>query len=250
MFPEYVENCPEGACELEFEVSDKEVDDNKKFKLIDAARRMECATQKHLDAFDIDKPQLNAVGKSWVISWSEIYVKRLPEAGEKIFLRIWPCKNKTMMFSRKYAFYDSNKEAIISATSLFILMDQSTRKMTTMPEGVKPFPVVEMPGEPGYPKMIMKQPFELNRETKRIVTPDEIDSNGHLNNAYYIGWTEDLLKECNCDRQGIKKLWIQYTKELREGQEVTLKYDVQDGTLFLRGICEDAESFLASIDFE
>ncbi len=250
MFPQYVEKCPEGACELEFEVSDREVGKDGKFRLIDAARRMESATQKHLDLFDIDKPQLGAVGKSWVISWSEIYVKRLPEAGEKIFLRIWPCKNKTMMFSRKYAFYDSNKEAIISTSSLFILMDQHTRKMTAVPEGVKPFPIVEMPDEPGYPKMIMKQPFELNRETKRVVTPDEIDSNGHLNNAYYIGWTEDLLKESENGEHAVKKLWIQYTKELREGQEVTLKYDVRDGMLFVRGVYEEAESFLAYIEFE
>lgn len=249
MFPKYDEICPEGALELEFEISDTEVYENGSFKLIDAARRMECATQKHLALFDIDKPQLSAAGKSWVISWSEINVKRLPKAGEKIFLRIWPCKNKTMMYSRKYAFFDSNKEAIISASSLFILMDQTTRKMTAMPEGVKPVPIVEVADEPGYPKMTVKQPFDPEKEIKKVVTADEIDSNGHLNNAYYIGWSEDLFRECKDEKQEIKKLWIQYTKELKEGQEVTLKYDAKNGAFFVRGISDGAESFMALIEF-
>ena len=249
MFPQYEEKCPEGAYEFEFEVSENEVDEHGNMKLIDAARRMEFATEHHLSMFDVDKPHLDATNKSWVVSWNEVYFKRFPKAGEKLLLRTWFSKNKTMMYSKKYAFFDENKEAIVSATTLFILMDKNTRKMTTMPEGVKPFTIIEVPDEPGYPKMIAKQPFELKKETKRVVTPDEIDSNGHLNNAYYIGWTEDLLKESGNEGHMPKKLWIQYTKELREGQEVSLKYDVQDGVLFVRGSSEEAESFVAYIEF-
>ena len=39
-------------------------------------------------------------GLSWVISWTDIELVRLPTKGEKVILRIWPGKNKVNLYSR------------------------------------------------------------------------------------------------------------------------------------------------------
>ena len=74
---------------------------------------------------------------SWVISWTNIELERLPTKGEKVILRIWPGKNKVNLYSRIYAMYTEAGEPLMATSSLFLLMDQNTRTVAAQPEEMK-----------------------------------------------------------------------------------------------------------------
>lgn len=239
-FPEYTGICPEGVYQKEFEMTGL-------FGQVqpgDLAREMEKITEEHLGTFGMGRGELKAEGKIWVIAWTNISIVRMPKQGERVILRIWPGKMKTMMHTRRYAFYSVAGEPLACAASLFVQMDTQTRSFAEPTEKLKDMPVVVLPGEPGLPPMRLKFP-DLSQQVSRTVAPEEIDLNGHLNNTHYLDWVDSLVE----DDRVPKSIWVQYIKELMEGQEVTLHYDLQEGVLYVRGSIENCEAFLLAATF-
>ena len=73
------------------------------------ARQMEKITEMHLSSFGIDYISLREEGKAWVISWTAIHINKLPAKGDTVILRMWPGKNKAVMYTRNYGFYTSRE---------------------------------------------------------------------------------------------------------------------------------------------
>lgn len=102
------------------------------------ARQMQHITESHLNQeAGLTGEALLAKGLSWVISWTNIELLRLPEKGEQVILGIWPGKNKVNLYSRIYAMYTADGEPLMATSSLFLLMDQNTRTVAAQPEEMK-----------------------------------------------------------------------------------------------------------------
>lgn len=250
IFPEYTDKCPEGAYQFETEVLKEQTDSFGRMRIGDLARQMQMLTEMHFDrnaGLSID--ELTGRGKSWIIAWTDIQINRLPKAGEKILMRIWPGKNKSVMYSRKYAFYTLEGEPLMTTASLFLLMDRKTRGVAEPPEQMKNMQPVEVEGEPGHPRMRIPFPGEYRNKLTRTVIPEEIDYNGHLNNSHYLDWAEELLDTSYVENHEPKEIWVQYTKELREGQQALLKFTWEKDTMYLHGSDGENEFFLLKMTY-
>ncbi len=251
MFPQYTENCPDGVFEMHFTVQKEQTDDMGRICPGDLARQMQRLTEAHFDHYlDSSMQELTASGLSWVIAWSENQIKRLPMEGEEICMRVWAGKPKSVMHVRKYAFYTKQGEALVTTASLFLLMDQKTRKAAASPEFFRKIPVTVLPEEPAVPKMTVKFPADYANSKNRMVKPEEIDYNGHLNNACYFDWTMDLPDESYRATHMPRYIWIEYTKELREGQSAQMKYDMCCNIMYVQGESEGTSSFRMKVEFD
>lgn len=239
-FPEYTAACPAGAYQKKFPMTGL----SGQVRPGDLAREMEKITEEHLGILGLSRDKLKAEGKIWVIAWTQIHISRLPEFGEQVILRIWPGRMKAMMQVRNYAFYTADGDPLACAASIFVMMDANTRSLASPSEILKYLPVVEIPGEPDLPPMRLKFPAELSKTLSRTVAAEEIDLNGHLNNTHYLDWADSLL-----DGKLPTSLWVQYVKELMEGQEVALQYEMQVSALYVRGVSEGKDSFLLAALF-
>lgn len=239
-FPEYTAVCPAGVYQKKITMTGL----SGRIRPGDLAREMEKITEEHLGILGLSRDRLKAEGKIWVIAWTQIHISRLPEAGEQVLLRIWPGRMKTMMQVRKYAFYAADGEVLACAASMFVLMDANTRSFAAPSEILKYLPVVEIPGEPNLPPMRLEFPTELRKTLQRSVLAEEIDLNGHLNNTRYLDWADELT-----EGRVPTSIWVQYAKELLEGQEVTLRYELGEDGLYARGSSAAAESFLLMATF-
>lgn len=239
-FPEYTAVCPAGVYQKKITMTGL----SGRIRPGDLAREMEKITEEHLGILGLSRDRLKAEGKIWVIAWTQIHISRLPEPGEQVLLRIWPGRMKTMMQVRKYAFYAADGEALACAASMFVLMDANTRSFAAPSEILKYLPVVEIPGEPELPPMRMNFPTELGQTLSRAVAAEEIDLNGHLNNTHYLDWADELT-----EGRVPTSIWVQYAKELMEGQKVDLQYGRQEDTLYARGVAEGCDSFLLTAMF-
>lgn len=248
-FPECSLICPEGAYQILID-TEKEIAGAARIRPGDLARWMERATEAHLESYGLSRAGLKAEGKIWVISWTSIDILRMPQLGEQLLLRLWPGKPRGGMYSRRYAFCTVSGEPLACAASLFALMDSQTRKMAEGTGQVKAIPVVTQENEQPLPKMRMNFPEQADCRIRRTVTPEEIDLNGHLNNTHYIDWAEDVLDTLGASESGMKSLWIQYSRELKEGQEVVLACSLTEEALYIRGLDHDTEAFLAKIQIK
>lgn len=243
--PVYTVELPEDVFEQKIHMDEKDVNDNGQMLWGALARRMQPVTEAHLSACGLDWNALHEAGKTWVIAWSGMEIQRLPRLGEDVIIRIWPCKNKMMMHTRKYAFYTSQGEPLLSAASIFLLMRIKERTATESGEEFPVIPIVTLPNEPALPKMRVPMPKELTQQRMRKVTASEIDHNRHMNNSHYLDWVQALMD--GDDRQP-SSIWIQYNKELLEGQQATINYECNETELAGR-IVGDEDAFAFRILF-
>lgn len=246
-FPAYSTDCLQGVYETRFTVTDAMTDTSGRMRLGDLARQMEKATAGQLSAYSMSREELQQEGKIWVIAWTSIEITKLPREQTEVILRVWPGKNKSMMYTRRYAFYTTEEEPLVCAASLFLLMDQETRSAAAPTEKLKAVPVITLEGEPKLPKLRMDFPEQFSHWRERVVAAEEIDKNGHLNNTRYLDWAEELFGESGQEEM-FRSVWVQYRRELREGQKVELRYEDADGVWYLQGSAEGAVSFLVKME--
>ena len=140
-------------------------------------------------------------------------------------------------------------EPLVSAAVLFLPMDRRSRKLTLTAD-IPELPEVMLPGEANIPSLRQPFPHELSRQCVRTVCAHEIDENGHMNNTCYLKWASELCDQEFHAQHKPRSIWVQYISELTEGQRVTLEYAETGQRFFIRGTANQADSFLAVIQYE
>lgn len=247
---DYTKTCPEGVYEAEFKVTKEMTAGNEQMQPGDFARELEKITEAHLRSFGMNRESLLEEKKIWVISWNDIRISRLPKVGETVILRVWAGKKRAGMFSRFYGCYSAQGEALAGASSFFTLIDAETRTIAAPTEKIEQIPVVSLANEGKLPKMIQVFPENFAQQTERVVAPDEIDKNGHLNNTHYIDWAEDVVKDACGEERMPTSVWIRYEKELLVNETVTLKYTMEKDKLYLQGFRGEELSFSVILSYE
>ena len=118
--PAFTAEHTKGVCQITFEISDEMINADGRMGIGSLARQMQKITEIHFDQeAGLTGEELLAKGLSWVISWTDIELVRMPNKGEKVILRIWPGKNKVNLYSRVYAMYTEAGEPLMATSSLF-----------------------------------------------------------------------------------------------------------------------------------
>lgn len=249
-FPEYLVPCPEGVMERTFQVTKDQTDACGRMRRSDLARQMEKITEAHLFSCGLDAKSLKEEGKAWVIAWTSIWIAELPKEGENVILRVWTGKQKAVMYTRKYGFYSETGKPLVSAASLFLLMDLNTRSVAAPSEKMKMIPNITIPGEASLPAMREALPETFEKQVIRSVQATEIDKNGHMNNTCYLDWAEDLREAEGYGAGMPTHIWVQYSKELQEGETAGLRYTIQEDAFALQGVSDAGEAFSVFMKIE
>ena len=248
--PKYTSECPDGMSEKRITITTENTDGSGHMSASRFAWEMGIITAEHLTAFGLGFENLKTKHKTWVVAWNSIQVNRLPKIGETVIFRIWSGKTKAGLYPHKYACYTKDGEPLAGAAALYLLMDSVTRKMTVPSKMMKQIPVAELENEPELPRLRMSFPKTLSGRTKRTVLNEDIDQNGHMNNTRYLSWAEHLLHCIYQVKKEILHIWIQYKKELFEGEQVIIEYEAQKDSLFITGYSGNTESFSCVINFK
>ena len=199
--------------------------------LSDMTAALERAAILHSIDLQIDHDRmLSRYGVLWMLMRMRLTVKRFPE-GEftvQTFLR----KPSSVASNRDFLLSDEKGE-FGSAVQTWVLVHAAERRlapMNTVPELQNgPFPQPERTGQ--LRRLILPQTAPAALWT---VTPDQIDSNGHLNNVHYIRHAEALAPA------GCTGLEIMFDRECFVGE--TLRLESADcDSFFVRGVKENGE---------
>ena len=245
--PEYTRKCPEGAVEVSLQVTAGQTDRTGRMKLSALAWNITALAFTHLESFGFNRDEMIRNGKLWMVIWNQMEFVRIPREGETILLRVWAGKAQSIMLSRRFAIYTEAGEPVGTASGLLAVIDAKTRMISSDIEEFRKIPVIKIPNEPRRVSMFMEFPEEYAEEFSCRVQPSQIDPNGHMNNSFYFDWVTEGIPEAYTDSHEPESVWVEYRKELLEGQTAVISRVLQDDVLYASGRIGEENSFSIKI---
>ena len=208
----------------EFEVSPVAVDQFGRLKASRLLAYLQDVAGDHSAILGTDQKALTDKNLFWAVIRHRVQITRLPQSGEKLRIETWPMPTTRTAYPRSTIAYDEAGNECFRSISLWILMDAASRAMV-------------LPGKSGVevggllrgcelraPSSIL--PREMGSLQERIVRYTDLDINGHMNNCRYLDWVEDLLPSAFHGSHRVKEFTVCYFSESREGDELTLCWDL------------------------
>ena len=192
----------------------------------------------HATVLGIGLKELLKKNQAWVLMRVKYDVYKQVPKESKVVVKTWPLAVGMIDYDRDYLILDEEGNVLVKGSSKWVIMDSKNRKILRAPYN--------------YPCECLKDrnydSFERIRvlfdETSNIigtytVRNTEIDVLGHLNNIRYA----DIIFEFYpCE---LRNLQIDYIKETKLGETLTIKEKISDEFTIVGGFVENELRFVA-----
>ena len=231
---------------IEYRILSSDTDANRRLRLSRLFTLLQEASIAHTTELGMGREKTLDCGLLWIVTLQQAKIHRLPVYDEPIRLRSWPGKTMHLLFPRYYRIEDRRGNALVEASALWALMDQSTRRVV-FPElydirirGVHTGKELALPVSPKMPQAA---------ETGSFTVPySYVDLNGHMNNTRYFDLAEDLMPP-ELRSRAVTSVQTEYAKEAREGDTLLLQHEASQNAYLLYGEQNGAKLFKLALTY-
>ena len=197
-----------------------------------ALRLTQEAAGHHCDELGLPEEVMAEKGLFWAIIRNNFTAERMPVVGQTVILETWPMPTTRTCYPRACRAYDEDGNTLFACHSLWILMDRQSRAMVLPGKSGIDVPGVERENTPPAPKSL--SPLDQIARLRRPVAPDDLDRNGHMNNARYLDWAEDMLGPDFRQDHILRRATLCYLNEAKLGQMLSscMRFDENDTLLY------------------
>ena len=174
------------------------------------------AATSHCAQIGMDWDTMAEKGLFWAVTRTRVQIHRLPRLGQTVTVETWPMTNTRVAYPRAMTMYDDKGEILLQTVSLWVLMDIRKRSMVLPGRSGLDFMGQDRGGELAVPGGLV--PCVSDSARLRTVSYTDLDVNGHLNNARYMDWVDDLTDSQFHREHTPKAFTVCYLSEAREGQ--------------------------------
>lgn len=189
---------------------------------------MQEASIRHTEELGMGREMTLDRGLLWMVTLQRAEIARMPEYDETITLESWPGETMHLLFPRYYRVLDERGNTLVSASALWALVDQETRRMVfpdrygVHVEGFVTGNEIVLPSPPrkaeGGESGVFTVPFSY------------LDLNGHMNNTRYFDLAEDRIPAA-AEGAALKEIAVEYSSEARLGDALNITVE-KDGTRY------------------
>jgi len=183
----------------------------------------------HCDILHLDWDTMAKKGLFWAVIRTRVQISRLPESGETVTVKTWPMPTTRTAYPRAVSICDDAGNVLAKVHSLWVLMDIRTRAMVLPGKSGVEVKGQLLGSELPAPSSIAPKDGE-NVHIRRVCDED-LDRNGHMNNARYLDWVEDLLPDDFRREHPVREFTICYLNEAKETQEIAMHSGFQEGNI-------------------
>ena len=183
----------------------------------------------HSQMLSCDRDSLTDKNLFWAVLRHRVVIHRLPSAGEIITVRTWPMPTTRTAYPRAVRAVDGNGNILFELVSLWVLMDRTSRAMVLPGKSGVEVQGIAFGDEPASPGSIV--PGNHLNTAQWLVSQQELDVNGHVNNTKYLDPVERLAEARN-NTQSPKEMTICYLAEAHAGDTLTLQYTLSEEGIF------------------
>lgn len=161
---------------------------------------------------------------AWVLSRIRVVFHKSPKWRDTINLKTWHKGANRIFYLRDFILESTEGERMVSATTSWLIIDLSSRRMvrnTYLAENFDNSAMGHAIEEPAD-KVTLPKDVELELVHTHKVVWSDIDTNGHVNNVKYAVWALDAIDYEVAQKNVLKEMLINYDSEVMPGQEVEL----------------------------
>ena len=238
----------------EYRISPTDVDRYQRLKPSRMLLYIQDIAGLHSESISFSYEELAKRGIFWAVIRHRLQITRIPMEKETIYLETWPMPTTRVAYPRSTIAYDDQGNELFRSICLWVLMDLNNRSML-IPKNSG----IEIDGtlrgtELAIPKSLLPKP--LSQVTPRTVVYSDLDRNGHMNNARYLDWIQDLMPSEFHLHHPIRDITMCYINEALEQQNLNLTWEQNEDGLMQVDIHRNREDqdydriFAAKILFE
>lgn len=167
-------------------------------------------------------------GVFWVVSKMKIHFEKDIRICEEIFSKTYISGCSRVRLNLEHVFCDVNKQPLFIAYQELCIIDVATRKVRPLAG------VVEYEDVPQSNVSFSKIRWNIDEFTKvysYTIMYDDLDSNGHVNNARYLSFVVNALGSEFFDRGRIMDIEVNYINECIEGAHINVYKKSFDGSI-------------------
>ena len=179
----------------------------------------------HCKTIGMDWDSMAAKGMFWAVLRHRVVITHLPKAGEEIRLQTWPMPVTRAAYPRSVRATDATGNKLFDVVSLWVLMNTESRAMIVPGKSGVCVPGIVLGDEPAAPGTLI--PGNYENSCMWAVSSQDLDLNGHVNNAIYLDYAEALAGDFRQNRTP-KEVQVCYLAEVRLGQEIKLSWELSE----------------------
>ena len=189
----------------------------------------------------------------WVLARMHVRFLEMPVRYQDITLETWHKGICSVFFLRDYRVRDAEGNELIAATSSWAIMEKDERRVLR-PDGLTDI-IPPDPQQPGHAietpaqKIVIPRGATLEKAADHPVRYSDVDSNRHVNNTRYTAWAMDCLPDDLTFDHALKEIEINFNREARPGETVSLFHAEADGAHYVEGRVADAQVFICKMIF-
>ena len=207
-----------------FIVSNNDVDKHFRLKIPAIFRFFQDIALLATEDIEIDSISLSKKNIDWVITRMAVEIIRLPMCDEEITVHTYPGKDMAMLYPRYFYITDAQGKTIIRSSSIWALIDNTTRKVIIDRDVISKLPGESVEDQLPLPEKITI-PGESRFVEKRKIHYSDLDFNSHMNNVRYVELLMDIHDSSFFDTHHLQFLLLNYMKEIKEKEEVEIYTD-------------------------
>jgi len=188
------------------------------------------AAGEHADSLGWGIENLQAEGRTWMLSRIDLRIEHLPRTGDRVRVLTWPAGIERLFALRDFRLQSSEGQDLVKAVYAYLIVDRAAKRPLrperilgpTIVKGALPHPFAE-PSFVIPPASIGETSFSLRASNRHL------DNNGHVNNAHIVDWLVDAVpKQSRGDRE-LRALRVEFLAEALEGDEIRTGWAEPEG---------------------
>ncbi len=158
--------------------------------------------------------------RGWMLFKWDINIYQYPMFNETIKISTHPSAFKNFLANREYSVFNKDGKLLAEAKSVWLFADTKTRRPLRVPEEMySKFDVGKESEAVFYKLDELSLVSEGSHTLKVTVRHSDTDTNKHVNNVRYIDWAMESLPESFREDHIVKRVQVNYKKELNPGDE-------------------------------
>ncbi len=171
----------------------------------------------HATELGVGSEFMQANGIVWILSRMSAVLESRPRSGTRVTTRTWPRGTERLFAVRDYELEDEAGAVFGRGRSAWLIVDLASYR-PRRPESL----LAGIPANENRDSLLdgaraVEATEGLQPAGDRAVAYSDLDSNGHMNNARYVQWIQDVLDPDSLAEAQSMRLDIQYIAELRLG---------------------------------